>query len=312
MMKQHHLLYTISLFFMGILIACESDFTSNYANDLPILVVEGWVTDTGEPQRIIISESLTQPMLDGSGKGVILGNLINSALVILRSDTQAADTLIKEFYDTDWSGYYISNNIKGIPEETFYLRVEYEGEIYEAQAYMPKVPSIDSISFGRKRVSKENALLFVPLVNFQDPIEEENYYLFKKAYIWITESGEEDWHVMRGGDPWMISLFTDEYINGSNAQLNVHDGITVNDYWLDGNFWLITGERVGIQMHSLTKEGYEFYRSLINQLNYAAGVFHPTPASPPGNISNGGLGFFGATAVSRCSAIVPNGDKYEN
>jgi hypothetical protein len=51
-------------------------------------------------------------------------------------------------------------------------------------------------------------------------------------------------------------------------------------------------------------------KALINQLNYAAGVFHPAPASPPTNISNGGQGFFMAAGVSQITDTVPEEGNY--
>lgn len=286
------------------MVGCETEFTSNYAGESGTIVIEGWVTNSGEPQRVIVSNSLNTP-IDYQDKK---GNLIGNARVILSSESQKADTLVF----VEGEGNYTTSNIVGIPNETYYLRVEYEDKVFEAESFMPMVPAIDSISFARKRVSKENALLFVPLVNFTDPASDENFYLFRSIFGVRDSASISYYSFYSGPDPWMISLFSDTYINGNSASLNVMEGLPIERYWIDGYFWLNSGDFLTIQMQSLTKEGYEFYKSLINQLNYAAGVFHPTPASPPGNISNGGHGFFGATAVSRCSAIVPNGDKYEN
>ena len=294
-----------------IMVACEADFISTYELDKPILIVEGWVTNSGESQRIIVSQSLNEPYQNYEWDKP-KGNLVSNATVILSSVSQPADTLTLELSEEGWTGYYISNTIIGVPNETYFLKIEYNGNIYEAEAFMPTVPAIDSITFDRKRVSKENTNLFVPLVNFKDPKHEENHYLFRDVYLSYINDGDSIWKFSRGNDPWMISLFSDKYINGKLAQLNTREGITVKDYWLDGNFHLWPGDQVNIQMQSLTKEAYEFYMALINQLNYAAGVFHPAPASPPTNISNGGQGFFGASAVSRKSVIVPEGDKYDD
>ncbi len=284
---------------------CEDDFNINF-NDNPTIVIEGWVINSDEPQRIIVSESLNKPVLDIYSDYRPQGNLIENAVVILSSTSQPNDTLVHEKYIDDWTGYYITDKIKGIPGETYYLRVEYNDKVYEAEAFMPPVPVLDSISFGRKRVSKENANLFVPLVNFNDPGDEENYYLFREAYAILDSLGQRvGWTVARGGEGWMISLFSDEYINGKHAELNVHEGIFIERYWLNANYFLWPGYEVAIRMQSITKEAYDYYQALINQLNYAAGVFHPAPANPPTNISNGGLGFFGASAVSYASAIVP-------
>jgi len=177
---------------------------------------------------------------------------------------------------------------------------------------MPSCPTLDSISFTRKQIEKENANLYVPMANFTDPANEENYYLFRDAYINTDTLGVEHWQIRYGDNPWMISLFSDRFINGKTTALNVREGITVSEYWRDGNFWSNPGDQVAIQMESITRETYDYYLALINQLKYASGVFHPAPANAPTNISNGGQGFFYAASVSRKATVIPDlGSKYE-
>ena len=54
-----------------------------------------------------------------------------------------------------------------------------------------------------------------------------------------------------------------------------------------------------IEMHSLTKEGYDYYKVLIQMFKTDGGGYSPSPASPPTNMDNGALGFFRASAVNR-------------
>lgn len=69
------------------------------------------------------------------------------------------------------------------------------------------------------------------------------------------------------------------------AYPNVFDGKLHDDYF--------------IEMHSLTKEAYEYYKALIQQFRTDGGGYSPSPASPPTNLDNGALGFFRASAVNR-------------
>ena len=54
-----------------------------------------------------------------------------------------------------------------------------------------------------------------------------------------------------------------------------------------------------IEMHSITKEAYDYYKALIQQFKTDGGGYSPSPASPPTNLDNGALGFFRASAVNR-------------
>jgi hypothetical protein len=291
--------YLAIVFILSTLFCCETEFIGEYQLEQPSIVIEGWITDMHSTQRILVTHDVERNPYDQSSGEFPIGN----ARVIISSTSQAADTLI-------FDGYYKTNNIRGIAGEKYFLRVEYEGEIYEAETYMPAVPEIDSISYGRKNVEKENATLTVPLINFTDPPDEENYYLFRTGsiYEYTDESGDsiEEWSLTHRTDPWLISIFNDTYINGTHATLNTREGITTARYWMDGNFWHYPGERIFIQMQSITKEAFDYYKALIRQLNYAAGVFHPTPASPPTNISNGGQGFFGASSIVRAASTIPD------
>jgi hypothetical protein len=280
--------------------SCTDNFEIDPGQTKPVLVIEGYIDDSGDPARIQLTTSYTNrdELLDK------VENNVTNAIVILYSDSQPNDTLIPALYRS-MDTCYFSSKIKGIAGQTYHLKVIYQNEVYEASCFMPSSPGIDSITFQRKQIEKENANLYVPMVNMTDPADEENYYLFHEVYVHTDSNGVDHWTKSTGSDPWMISLFSDKYINGKTIQLNVHEGITVDDYWLDGNYWLFPNSIIYILMESITKETYEYYSALINQLNYAAGVFHPAPANPPTNISNGGQGFFYAESVSMDSIRVP-------
>jgi len=296
-------------------ISCTEEFIADKSQFKASIIIEGWVYNDTTPinvnsfVKVYVSKSSNEFITDTLG---ILSNLLRTATITIKSTNQPIDTLVLQFSETSnfaedgWTGAYISNNIKGIVDETYELKVEVEGEIYEAEATMFPIQKMDSISFSRKQVEKENQNLYVPLANFTDPLEEDNYYLFRPLSVGVNmETQDTGMWLNKGVDPWLISVFSDEYINGKHASLNITEGIKTDRYWMDGNFDVYPGKLVGIQMQSISKEAFEYYKSLISQLNFTAGVFHPAPANAPTNISNGGFGFFGASAISYGIASVP-------
>lgn len=52
-------------------------------------------------------------------------------------------------------------------------------------------------------------------------------------------------------------------------------------------------------MQSISKEAYEYFNALQAQIKNDGGALSPTPATPPGNFSNGALGFFKVVAIRR-------------
>jgi hypothetical protein len=310
-MNTKSLIYIILAFLL--ISSCTDNFEIDPVQAKPVIVIEGYIDDSGDPARVQLTKSYTNrdELLDTIDYGsfqdfYVNKNYVTNAIVILNSNSQPDDTLISVINEDTSYCYYISSKIKGVAGQIYHLKIIYQNEVYEASSFMTSSPGIDSITFQRKHIEKENSNLYVPMVNLTDPADKENYYLFHEVYVYRDSDGKEHWNKIIGGDPWMISLFSDKYINGKTIGLNVHEGITVNDYWKNGNYWLRPNELVCIQMESITKETYEYYLALINQLNYAAGVFRPAPSNPPSNISSNGQGFFYAASVSRDSIRVPD------
>jgi len=66
----------------------------------------------------------------------------------------------------------------------------------------------------------------------------------------------------------------------------------------------VTGDSIHVTMSSLSSNAYNYYKNLIEQFENDGGAYKPTPASPPTNISNGGLGFFRASSVVEAKTII--------
>lgn len=178
-------------------------------------------------------------------------------------------------------GFYKTTKLKGIPGHTYALTIKWQDQEYHAESCMPLVPALDSVQF--KFIQEENAKFNhnVPLIYFKEPQNERNYYLF------ITQA-------MHG---WPYSILSDEYLKPYVNGLDVCKGESP-DYWLT-NYPYEYDDYYFIEMHSITKEAYEYYKALIQQFKTDGGGYSPSPASPPTNLDNGALGFFRASAVNR-------------
>jgi hypothetical protein len=53
-----------------------------------------------------------------------------------------------------------------------------------------------------------------------------------------------------------------------------------------------------VRLFALTRETYNYYKQVIKQFEDDGNVYKPAPATPAGNISNGAVGLFYASAVS--------------
>lgn len=178
-------------------------------------------------------------------------------------------------------GYYETTKLKGVPGHTYALTVKWQDQEYHAESYMPPVPAIDSVHFNYTvgEIGKED--FNIPLIYFKEPQSERNYYLFNTNSV---------------GGAWAYSVLSDEYLKDYVNGLDVCKGVSP-DYWRTAYPQGISG--FSIQMHSLTREAYNYYKALLEQFRTDGGGYSPSPASPPTNMDNGALGFFRASSVSR-------------
>jgi hypothetical protein len=304
------------LIFLLVIMSCTENFNLDLESDNYNIVIEGWITNCEGPYRIIVSQTTTKNV-NNYNMGIDNYELIKDAVVIISDDNGMVDTLVSNYYyeydydplhdkiyvvDSIADGTYKTSKIKGEPYHTYYLKVIHNNSIYTAEAYMPYAPRIDSLKYSKYYNAVKHEWRYVPLISFAEPQGEKNYYMFR-----FIDGGEgssvSDISVFSDYDPWGVSIFSDEYMNEYVNSLNVGEGTSVH-YWRDAYIWLLPGDSVRIIMHSITEEAFRFYEALINQFKDDGGVFKPSPASPPSNISGNALGFFGASAVSEIKGIV--------
>ena len=300
--------------------ACVEDYDLGFNNDDYSVVINGLITNEDGPYYIRLTKSSPDFTFSESKYFFIDGaEPIKNALIIISDNTGTVDTLIpsprtvtsyqyqydsrgniidstayEELYphSSDF-GYYQTTKLQGTVGNTYYLYISYEEDEFEAECYMPHLPEIDSMKVEEIIVKESDGTKgWVPVVYFSEPQNEKNYYLFD---IGICNSC------------WTFSIVEDRFLETYVSGLNVDDG-EHPDWWrVNYPYGSVFGKMI-VTMASLTEEGFNYYRGLIRQFNNDGGVYSPSPTSPKTNISNGGLGFFRASAVNRITkeyGIVP-------
>jgi len=282
--------------------SCIDDYDLKHRYDDPRLVVEGVITNQNGPYFISLTKSRLGLTYDPYGTKYDPNSIIrrqvgveriNDAEVYITDKTESVtDTLIKSWtlfrntplaYDsTGYFGLYQTKKIKGIPGHTYSLTVKWQNKEYHAECFMPPLPPMDSVQFNFNKGEVGKSDFNIPLLYFKEPQNEQNYYLF------MTPGNDR---------VWPYSILSDEYLKEYVNGLDVCKGVAP-DYWMNAY------PREGmmdyfIEMHSLTKEGYDYYKALIQMFRTDGGGYSPSPASPPTNMDNGALGFFRASAVNR-------------
>jgi len=311
--------------------SCIEDFDLKLPDAEPRIVVDGLISSKPGPYYVRLTLSKIGTITTSEISNTELVNPVNDAIVVVSTSLGEVDTLEylewneKEYtYDYQlWKfikvikdqsggiidtifladpmnynkrGFYKTSHLKGIPGTTYFLNVRYNEKEYTASAYMPTVPAIDSIGYLFKKteiIGKSDH--YIPLLYFTEPQGIKNYYLIQLHDDIFAQSGY-------GNSEWQFSILSDTYLEPYVNGLNVSTG-----YSPSGENYYPTygeGDSIYVALSSLTRDGYNYYKNLIDQFGNDGGAYKPTPASPPGNISNGGLGLFRASALSESRTYI--------
>ena len=186
------------------------------------------------------------------------------------------------------SGLYISEEkITAIIDKEYYLTVEYESETYEAETYL--VP-----------VYTSNRLYYAP-VEGSDILYEikwiaPEYSTYEQAMYEIII----DWSYLVGGNP-------EDTI--TRAKIFHY---TLNT--IDVSYTIFPQEKEKVyfpqysiiieRKYSLTDEHAAYIRALLAETEWQGSLFEEARGNLPTNISNGGLGFFGASSMIADTMLV--------
>jgi len=196
---------------------------------------------------------------------------VSGAVAIITDNSGTIDTL-KEINP----GVYVTSKTRGIPGRTYTLKVISENQEYTGTSTMFSHVNIDSL-----KLVKEESQRFIFGGNNQNETHLEIHCFF-------LDPGEKNFYRMKVFKNDSINtasyrLYDDQYTNGEITELRVARATL--------------GDRFRIELLSLDKQTYEYYRTLEDLL-FSNPVFGSTPANPENNLSNGALGYFGAYAVS--------------
>lgn len=251
------LIITISLFS-----SCVEKIEPNLQGAEPRLVVEGLVTNQHTPY---VKLSLTNSFYSTESAPIV-----ENALVIISDNAGNTDTLT---YNPDFKKYY-ADNLTGTTGNIYYLKILYQGTLYEASAPMLPVTSIDSV--------------FTNYYEKADFLHQQGYYL---AFIAQEPQTREDFYL------WKFYRNDSLIHEPDDIHIASDVGINENIVGLEGPYNYQLGDLARVEMYSLTEEAFNFYESLNNNINNDGGFFSSPPANPPSNISNGALGLFQVSSV---------------
>lgn len=281
--------------------SCEDVITVELPTSDPVVVIDAWLTNKPETQRIEVLKTL--PYFENS----FLPGFANAIVQV----EDLTDNLTYVFDETEEEGIYTWEPTATLPTfgnigNDYKLSVQLGADIYEAYSTMNRVPEIDSISY---RFEKGNS--FFPDSYFgsfyaTDPEGAGDSYWIKawKNGEYLNLPSEINISYDAGGSPGAI-------VDGIIFIQPIRDG--VNPFDQDENDDFLSpykpGDSLYVELHSVNYDSYRFLGEVAIQTDRPGG-FAELFAQPLANVSSNitlsdespnatkAIGFFNVSAVT--------------
>lgn len=189
-----------------------------------------------------------------------------SGAIITLTDENGKSVLLKE----SSQGIYVNPTFKGVPETTYALKVEINGETFTATSKMPAITKFEMAECieiaaldGKRKVTH---------VRFKDPIGKGNCYRFIEYRNGVYNK--------------VISVFNDDLFDGNtvNQILRPKDFKAATKY--------VTGDEIKVEFLTIDQPVYRYWFCKdggIENISDASASINPVS-----NIKGGALGYFSA------------------
>lgn len=282
------------------LIGCEKkvEFDLNEAKEL--LTVDASI-ETNQDPVVVLTKSLNY--FSTVSAAVLANTLIKDAEVYLstgntihklkRYDVTVPGTTIPfSFYSSDPANP--STIIRGESGRSYGLRIVWQGNEYTSNTTIPAIrKTIDSLWWVKAPNTPDTSTKVVVRAKINDRQPFGDYI----RYFTKVNSGSFL--------PGFNSVFDDSFVNGTVYTVDVDRGIDRNAELDFENFGFFRkGDTVTVKFSNINKATFDFWRTVEFSYQSIGNPFS-TPTKILGNISNGGLGYFGGYANQFTTIVIP-------
>lgn len=199
--------------------------------------------------------------------------------MVSKAKITLSDAITEYSYTEIEEGVYKLNKIGRLIPTLYKIKVNIDGEIYEAKSQMPAAIPINYLVSEYQSGGTIEKTGYQISFGFHDPEDDTNYYRVKYLLNGKLQSAPGDYYLIK-----------DELFNGNSVQMELF------------------GERfeeqdtVTIELMSIDKTSY-YYFSVLADLVREESIGSAAPANPPGNFDNGALGYFSAWSSNKRTII---------
>lgn len=279
---------------VGFLAACEDIVDVDTDEGAPQLVVDAFINHLPERQEIKITKS--QPYFDNSSPNPVE----NAEVYLLDKDDNRTD------FDFDVeSGVYFwepehEEDSLVLFGQSYRLRVNADGEEFEASSRVNRIPPIDTIFSSFEEAGLFNDERYIVELTIVDPPGVGDTYWFRvyRNGVRYKEPGD------------VILAFDAAFDPGQGDGIPIIPPITgsvnIEDYEV--------GDEITVEVYAITNETYYFLREARTQATNG-GIFASPPANVRSNLRNRNpesnekaLGWFSTSSVSRESIVIESAE----
>ena len=285
--------FAIFLFASFFLWACEKEITVELPESEEKIVVEGWI-ENGQTANVILSRNASYfaPINEASINQMFN---IDAVVKVKEVETGTEEVLIKTLNPLFIPPVlYKGTSLTGKNNHHYELRIEIDGKVITATAYIPDTVPLDSSYFMIEPVLDTLGPVFLM---FQDPPAMGNYYR-----IFSKRLNKDNRFVPVWGSIYDDALFNGQYINYSFYR-GLDNYATQPDDYSAADFHFTYGDTIVTRFTVLNKAHFDFWRSYENAY-FSGGNPFASPATIFSNV-NGALGIWGgyAAVYDTCVAV---------
>lgn len=290
--------YIFSLFLSVSLMSCEDVIQLNVPETEKYLVVEGTITNVAGEQFIKLTES--QALLSTTTP-----KAVTNATVKVTDNTGK----VYEFKDTKNEGKYIwtpstATEAMGAIGKTYTLRIDADGESYQAVSELKRVPKIDSIVYKYESSGRVNQ------TGDNKPKEGYDANFYAKDFVGV-------------GDCYRVKVYKNgKMFSGADNIVIAYDALLNKSSVGDGLMFILPlrraispelyleNDKLKVELNSITEPHFDFWTQFRTELNNT-GLFSTPAARIPCNVINisttpkkQAAGWFGTSAVSSLEVTI--------
>ncbi len=318
------LLIIVLLFFL-LVPSCIDPIDFSKGNDSKELVVDGLITNEPGPYTVYLTRTSAYNAF------TYINESVEGAIVTISDDMGNSETLTETsigIYKTAHDG------MRGLSGREYKLEIKTsDGQQYMSRPeWLNAVPNIDSVYYEKgqqEELDDDNRLItfegFQVYMDTRDPEDINNFYRlawagtheirtqplkYKEGLISVPRDCCETCWVT--DVPGQIDVFDDAFYDGNQITKRPVTFVRIKKDAVGRHF---RGKyHVEVRQLSLSKEAYDYWLFIQNQMISAGSIFDPPPAAIVGNIKNVNepettvFGYFGASAVSKKSFFIPESE----